>query len=123
MVKDIRMFRKEHVGKYATSTKGLPRNCDLILFEMNDIRMYTTSTEVAELVKFCEEVNFTNYKIYCKINTEFAANMEVGIPVGFVTYDPGIYSPGMGAFIEASELKDATNAFKNVLETREPSLF
>ena len=123
MVKDIRMFKEEHVGKYATSTKGLPKNCDLILFEMGGIRMYTTSAEVTELVKFCEEVSFTNYKIYCKINTEFAVNMEEGIPVTFVTYDPGIYSPGMGAFIEASELKDAANAFKKVLDTREPSLF
>ena len=123
MVKDIRMFREEHVAKYATSTKGLPKNCDLILFEMNGIRMYTTSTEVAELVKFCEEVNFTNYKIYCKINTEFAVNMEEGIPVTFVTYDPGIYTPGIGTCIEISELKDSVNAFKEVLETGEPSLF
>ena len=121
MVEHIRMLRKESMHKYATSSKGLPDD-DLILFEIGNIRMYTRSTDVADLVKFCKDTNYC-YDIYCKINTDYAANMEVGIPVGFVTYDPGIYSPGMGTFIEASELKDATNAFKNVLETREPSLF
>lgn len=124
MVKNIRVLRKEHVDKFATCTKGLPTNCDLILFEMgNGIRMYTTPNDVAELVEFCEKDNFANYEIYCKINTKFAANLEQGIPVTFVTYDPGIYTPGMGACIKPSELKETVNCFKKTLETREPSLF
>ena len=122
MVKNIRMFREEHVSKYATSTKGLPKNCALILFEMGSIRMYIRSTEVSDLVRFCKDTNYC-YDIYCKTNTDYMANMEIGIPVSFVVCDPGIFTPGIGTCIKASELKDAVNTFKKVLETREPSLF
>lgn len=121
MVEKIRMLRKESIHKYATSSKGLPDD-DLILFEIGNIRMYTRSTDVADLVKFCKDTNYC-YDIYCKINTDYAANMEIGIPVGFAIYDPGIFSPGMNTCIHASELQESVEQFRKVSESRTPYLF
>lgn len=121
MVEWIRMLRKEDIAKYATSSKGLPDD-DLILFEIGSTRMYIKSTDIADLVKFCKDTNYC-YDIYCKINTDYAVNMEIGIPVSFVVYDPGIFSPGMNTCIHTSELQETVDQFRKVADTRMPSLF
>lgn len=117
---NVRMLRNNY-RKYLTCERGVPDD-DLILFEMNGIRMYTTSKDITDLVKFCKDANYC-YDIYCKINTDYAVNMEIGIPVSFVVYDPGIFSPGMNTCIHTSELQETVDKFKKVVDTRMPSLF
>ena len=121
MVEWIRMLRKEDVAKYATSSKGLPDD-DLVLFEIGNTRMYIKSTDIADLVKFCKDTNYC-YDIYCQINTDYAVNMEIGIPVSFVVYDPGIFSPGMNTCIHTSELQETVEQFRKTYETGEPKMF
>ena len=120
MVEHIRVLRKVY-RHFVTDNKGLPDG-DLILFEMCGTRMYIERKSIADLVKFCKDTKYC-YDIYCKINTDYAVNMEIGIPVSFVVYDPGIFSPGMNTCIHTSELQETVEQFRKTYETGEPKMF